>query len=247
MAGHSKWANIKHRKSAQDQKRGKLFAKLIKEIMVATRMGDPDPDMNASLRLAVDKAKAQSVPKDTIERAIAKASGDLDADTFEEITYEGYGPGGVGILVECLTDNRNRTAVDVRHAFAKHGGNMGQSGSVSYMFSRKGVFRLPSEGLDEETVMMAALEGGGEDIEQDDEEWVVTCAFEDYDACQKALEDLDVEVKSSVEQLPDNEVPVEASDARSLLALLDRLDDLDDVQDTYTNADIDEDVLEEAS
>ncbi len=246
MAGHSKWANIKHRKGAQDARRGKIFGKLIKEILVAAKVGDPDPAMNPRLRLAIDKAKAQSVPKDNIERALAKASGDLQGDTYETITYEGYGPGGVAILVQCLTDNRNRTAAEVRHAFSKGGGNLGQSGCVSYLFAQKGMFRLPAADLDEETVMMAALEGGGEDIERADDDWLVTSAFEDYDACKRALEALDVEVRAELTQIPDTEVPVGDDDARGLLGLLDRLEDLDDVQDTWTNADFDESILEEA-
>jgi YebC/PmpR family DNA-binding regulatory protein len=240
MAGHSKWANIKRRKGAQDAKRGKVFGKLIREIMVAARMGDPDPDMNPRLRLAVDKAKANSMPKDNIERAIAKASGEAGGESYEQITYEGYGPGGVAILVQCLTDNRNRTAAEVRHAFSKYGGNMGQAGSVGYLFQRKGVFVLPKEGLDEETVMMATLEGGGEDVSEEEDEWQVTAAFEDYDSCKKAMEELGVEVRSEVTQIPDNELKVSGGDARKLVNLLDRIEDLDDVQETWTNADIDE-------
>jgi len=245
MSGHSKWANIKRRKGAQDVKRGKIFGKLIREIAVAAREGDPDPDMNPRLRLAVDKAKANSMPKDNIERAIAKAAGESGGESYEEITYEGYGPGGVAILVQCLTDNRNRTAAEVRHAFSKGGGNMGQSGSVAYLFQRKGTFGLPKEDLDEETVMMAALEGGGEDISEDEDEWQVTCAFEDYDSCKKALEELGVEVRAEVTQIPDTEVPITGDDARKLVKLLDRIEDLDDVQETWTNADIDEADLEE--
>ena len=188
MAGHSKWANIKRRKGAQDAKRGKIFTKLIKEIAVAAKMGDPDPASNPRLRLAIDKAKAQSMPKDTIKRAIDKASGAMDGADYENITYEGYGPAGIAVIVECLTDNRNRTSSDVRHAFSKHGGNLGTSGSVAYQFVRKGVFTFPRASTDEETLMMQGLEGNAEDVEDVGDIWTVTCAFEDYDACKKALE-----------------------------------------------------------
>ncbi|MBW1876759.1 MAG: YebC/PmpR family DNA-binding transcriptional regulator [Deltaproteobacteria bacterium] len=245
MAGHSKWANIKRRKGAQDIKRGKVFGKLIREITVAARMGDPDPEMNPRLRLAVDKAKANSMPKDNIERAIAKASGEGGGESYDQITYEGYGPGGVAILVQCLTDNRNRTASEIRHAFSKEGGNMGQAGSVAYLFQRKGLFNLPKEDLDEETVLMAALEGSGEDVSEEEDEWQVTAAFEDYFSCMKALEELGVEVASDVTQIPDNEVAISGEDARKLVKLLDRLEDLDDVQETWTNADINEADLED--
>lgn len=241
MAGHSKWANIKRRKGAQDAKRGKIFTKLIKEITVAAKMGDPDPDVNPRLRLAVDKAKAQSMPKDTIQRAIDKASGALDGDDYENITYEGYGPSGVAVLVECLTDNRNRTSADIRHAFSKHGGNLGTSGSVAYQFTRKGVFTFPKESVDEDTLMLQGLEGGAEDVEDADEIWTVTCAFEDYDSCKKALEELGIEeMTSELMQQADNTVALSKEDSEKVLRLVDHLDDLDDVQDTWTNADFDE-------
>jgi YebC/PmpR family DNA-binding regulatory protein len=237
VAGHSKWANIKRRKGAQDAKRGKLFTKLIKEITVAAKMGDPDPDSNPRLRLAIDKAKAQSMPKDTIQRAIDKASGALDGDNFENITYEGYGPGGIAVLVECLTDNRNRTSADVRHAFSKHGGNLGTSGSVAYQFNRKGLFTFPKDATDEETLMMQGLEGGAEDVEDAGDLWTVTCAFEDYDACKTALEELGIEAMTSeLMQQADNTVALSAEDSQKLMRLVDFLDDLDDVQDTWTNA-----------
>ena len=242
MAGHSKWANIKRRKGAQDAKRGKIFTKLIKEIAVAAKMGDPDPASNPRLRLAIDKAKAQSMPKDTIKRAIDKASGAMDGADYENITYEGYGPAGIAVIVECLTDNRNRTSSDVRHAFSKHGGNLGTSGSVAYQFVRKGVFTFPRDSTDEETLMMQGLEGNAEDVEDVGDIWTVTCAFEDYDACKKALEELQIEeMTSELMQVPDNTIALSAEDSTKVMKLVEFLDDLDDVQDTWTNAEFAED------
>lgn len=243
MAGHSKWANIKRRKGAQDAVRGKLFTKLIKEIMVAAKIGGSDPDANPRLRLAVDKAKGKSMPKNTIERAISKGSGELKGDDYENLTYEGYGPGGVAILVECLTDNRNRTASDVRSSFSKGGGNLGASGSVSYMFETKGVFTVPKGIGDEEEIMMAALEAGAEDVVDDDEVWTITSDFGDYDSCKKALHDLAGEaLTAEISKIPENTVALELDDALKLMKLLERLEDCDDVQETHTNADFSDEV-----
>ena len=239
MAGHSKWANIKRRKGAQDAVRGKLFTKLIKEIMVAAKMGGGDLDANPRLRLAVDKAKSNSMPRKNIEKAIAKASGELGGENYETLMYEGYGPAGVAVLVECLTDNRNRTSSDVKHAFSKAGGNLGAPGSVAYQFSKKGVFTVSKVSADEDTIMMAVLEGGGDDVEDADEEWVVTCEANAYQDCRQALMDIDCDVvRGEITQIPDNEVVVSESDAAKVVRLLDHLDDLDDVQETYTNADL---------
>ncbi len=239
MAGHSKWSNIKRRKGAQDAVRGRLFSKLIKEIAVAAKMGDPDPANNPRLRMAVDKARSNSLPKATIERAIAKASGELSGENYEEILYEGYGPGGVAVLVECLTDNRNRTSSEVRHAFTKAGGNLGTSGSVAYMFKRLGVFALPLDGVDEDTLMMEALEGGAEDVDQDDGMWIVTCPMEAYDQCKRALQGLDAGLeRAELTRIPDNLVPVLTDDVAKIERLLERLDELDDVQETYSNGDL---------
>lgn len=242
VAGHSKWANIKRRKGAQDAARGKLFTKLIKEIQVAAKLGGPDVESNPRLRLAVDKAKGQSMPKSTIERTIERATGEVGGDDYVELTYEGYGPGGVAILVECLTDNRNRSASDVKAVFSKMGASLGNPGSVSYLFERKGVFRLPGD-ADQDDVEMAALEGGGESVVEEDGEWVVTAPFESYDGCKQALEELDVEVKSELTQVPETTVTLGASEAGSLVKLLERLEDLDDVQETHTNADFDDEAL----
>jgi YebC/PmpR family DNA-binding regulatory protein len=239
VAGHSKWANIKRRKGAQDAVRGKLFTKLIKEIMVAAKMGGPDLDANARLRLAVDKAKSNSMPRKNIERAIAKAAGEAGGENYENLTYEGYGPAGVAVLVECLTDNRNRTSSDVKHAFSKSGGNLGAPGSVAYQFSKKAVFSVAREGVDEDTIMMAVLEAGGDDVSEEGDEWVVVAQVSDYETCRAALLALGVELKrAEITQIPDNDVAVSESDAKKVLRLLDHLDDLDDVQETYTNADL---------
>ncbi len=246
MAGHSKWANIKRRKGAQDAARGKLFTKLIKEIMVAAKMGGSDIDANPRLRLAVDKAKANSMPKDNIERAIAKGAGELTGDDYENLIYEGYGPNGVAILIECLTDNRNRTASEVRSAFNKGGGSMGTSGSVAWMFQQKGVFTLPRDIGDEETVMMAALEGGAEDVVAEGDTWQVTTAFESYAATRAALAELDEDkLNGELTWVPDTEVTLGLDEAQQLMGLLERLEDCDDVQDTYTNADIPDEIADQ--
>ena len=242
MAGHSHSANIKFRKDRVDAKRARAFSKLARMITVAAKMGDPDPASNPRLRLAIDKAKAQSMPKDTIKRAIDKASGAMDGADYENITYEGYGPAGIAVIVECLTDNRNRTSSDVRHAFSKHGGNLGTSGSVAYQFVRKGVFTFPRDSTDEETLMMQGLEGNAEDVEDVGDIWTVTCAFEDYDACKKALEELQIEeMTSELMQVPDNTIALSAEDSTKVMKLVEFLDDLDDVQDTWTNAEFAED------
>jgi YebC/PmpR family DNA-binding regulatory protein len=240
VSGHSRWANIKRDKNVSDAARGKLFSKLIKEVTVAAKLGGPDPDANPRLRAACDKARANSTPRDTIERAIAKGSGNIDVSTFEQLTYEGYGHGGVAILVACLTDNRARTAADVRNAFTKAGGNMGTAGSVSYLFQTKGLFRLSKEGIDEDTVTMAALEGGAEDVTSEGDDWSVVCAFESYAACRRALEDLGVDVRAELSQVPDTLVAISSEHAAKLMKLIDRIEDLDDVQETFTNAELDE-------
>ena len=245
MAGHSKWANIQHRKRAQDSKRGKLFTRLIKEIVVAAQAGGSDLDASASLRTAVDKAKSQSVPKDAIERAVKRGAGELDGSDFEEIRYEGYGPAGVAVIVDCLSDNRNRTVAEVRHAFSKAGGNLGQSGSVAYLFASVGVLIYSPE-HDEETVMEAALEAGAEDVLVDDDGSIeVLTAAEDYIAVKQAM------IESGLEP-EDSEVTMRASlnaeldveDAQKVLRLVDLLEASDDVQDVYYNADIPEEAYE---
>ena len=239
MAGHSKWANIQHRKGAQDKKRGKLFTKLAKEITVAAKMGGGDVDSNPRLRLAIDKAKAQSVPKDNIERAIKRGSGAMEGDDYEEIRYEGYGPNGVAVMVDCLSDNRNRTVSDVRHAFTKHGGNLGSDGSVAYLFNHSGVivFSHGDEAL-EERVMEIALEAGAEDITTNDDGSIEVLTPPDaYEAVRDALTADGLEpAHSDVTMLATTSVELDAEQAETLTRLVDALDDLDDVQDVFTNA-----------
>ncbi len=237
MAGHSKWANIQHRKGAQDKKRGKLFTKLVKEITVAARMGDPDPAANPRLRLAVDKAMAQSMPKDNIERAIKRGSGQMEGDNYEEIRYEGYGINGVAVMVDCMTDNRNRTVAEVRHAFSKHGGNLGNDGSVAYLFDKKGYF-LFAPGVDEDVLMEVALEAGAEDIETyDDGSAEVVTTPDEYQAVKAALEAASLQAEESdVTMRPQTTVALDAETWEQVQKLIDALEDLDDVQNVYSNA-----------
>ncbi len=245
MAGHSKWANIQHRKKAQDAKRGKLFTRLIKEIVVAAKAGGSDLDANASLRTAVDKAKSQSVPKDAIERAVKRGAGELDGSDYEEIRYEGYGPAGVAFIVDCLSDNRNRTVADVRHAFSKAGGNLGQTGSVAYMFSSLGVLIYSPE-HDEDEVMEAALDAGAEDvIVADDGSIEVLTADEDYVAVKQAMIDAGLEPEDSdLTMRASTNTELELEDAQKVLRLVDLLETSDDVQDVFYNADIPEEAYE---
>lgn len=245
MAGHSKWDNIKHKKAKEDARRGKIFTKMTRLIAVAAREGDPDPATNFRLRLAVDKAKAANVPNDTIERAIKRGAGELGADSYEEFVYEGYGPGGVAVLLQIMTDNRNRTAADMRHLFSKHGGNLGESGCVAWMFEKKGVVKVSVDTYDEEEVLMAALEAGAEDVTSDDEFHVVSCAPEQYEEVRDELAAAGFDIESAeVTMQPQNTVPVEGSDAKRLLQLLDALEDHDDVQDVYANFDISDEALQ---
>jgi YebC/PmpR family DNA-binding regulatory protein len=245
VAGHSKWANIQHRKKAQDARRGKLFTRLIKEIVVAAKAGGSDLDANASLRTAVDKAKSQSVPKDAIERAVKRGAGELDGSDYEEIRYEGYGPAGVAVIVDCLSDNRNRTVADVRHAFSKAGGNLGQSGSVAYLFNSVGVL-LYSPEHDEDTVMEAALEAGAEDvIVADDGSIEVLTAADEYPAVKQAMMEAGLEPEDSdLTMRASTNTELDLEDARKVLRLVDLLENSDDVQDVYYNADIPEEAYE---
>ncbi|MCP3998515.1 MAG: YebC/PmpR family DNA-binding transcriptional regulator [bacterium] len=241
MAGHSKWANIKHRKGRQDAKRGKLFAKLIRAIEAAARQGGGDLSANPTLTTAVQKAKDASVPKDNIERAIARGSGSEEGVVYDEVWYEGYAPGGVALYVQVLTDNRNRAASDVRAAFSKNGGSLGEPGSVGYLFEQKGYLLA---GGDEDTVMMAALEGGADDVTASDNSWEIVCAPGDLAAVRAALEDADVTIEQAeVTQMPSVSVSVDESGANKLLRLVDILEDLDDVQAVYGNFDIPDEVL----
>ncbi len=248
MAGHSKWANIRFRKGAQDAKRGKIFTKLIREITIAARSGGGDPAANPRLRLAIEKAKAQSMPKDNIERAIKRGTGELEGASYEEVRYEGYGPGGVAVMVDCLTDNRNRTVAEVRHAFSKYGGNLGADGSVAYLFSQVGQLGFPA-GSDEERIMEAAIEAGASDVVTNEDGSIeVLTAPEDYETVRDAMQAASLEPETAeVTMRAATKVRIEGQQAESLLKLLDVLDELDDVQNVYSNADIPEELLEETA
>lgn len=241
MAGHSKWANIKHRKAAQDAKRAKVFTKHIREITVATRLGGPDPETNARLRLALDRAFAVNLPKDRADAAIKKGAGLEEAGHYEELRYEGYGPGGTAIMVDCMTDNRNRTVSEIRHAFNKHGGKLGTDNSVGYLFQERGVLIFAPES-DRERIFEVALEAGAEDLlENDDGSTEVLTSPDGYREVRTALLEADLEpAEADVTQRPDITVQVEGEDAVKNAKLIDRLEDLDDVQHVYTNADIPE-------
>ena len=244
MAGHSKWANIQHRKGAQDKKRGKLFTKLIREIAVAAKMGGSDLEANPRLRVAVDKAKAQSMPKDNIERAIKRGAGETDGVEYQEIRYEGYGPGGTAVMVDCLTDNRNRTVADVRHAFTKFGGNLGADGSVNYLFNQVGQLMFPP-GSDEDVVMEAAIDAGAEDVVvEDDGSIEVLTAPTDFEQVRDIMVTAGLEAESAkVTMRASTNASLGAKEAGSMIKMLDMLEDLDDVQEVYSNADISADVL----
>ncbi|MBI1911646.1 MAG: YebC/PmpR family DNA-binding transcriptional regulator [Deltaproteobacteria bacterium] len=241
MSGHSKWANIKHKKAKTDAKKGKVFTKLVKEIMVAAKTGGSDINGNPRLRLAVDKAKAENLPADNIERAIKKGAGELQNVTYEEGTYEGYGPGGVAVLVDFMTDNRNRTASEVRHAFSSFGGSLGQSGSVAYMFDKKGVFTFDMSSITEDKLMDAALEAGADDVQpnQDDKVFEVYTAPHEFNNVKVAFDKAGLKYSNAdIIMVPKNTVKVEGKTAQQVLNLLEELEDLDDVQTVYANFDI---------
>jgi len=246
MAGHSKWANIKHRKAAQDKKRGKVWTKLIREVTVAAREGGGDPGANPRLRLAMDKAFGANMPRDTVERAIKRGAGGAEGENYEEIRYEGYGPGGTAVMVDCMTDNRNRTAAEVRHAFSKHGGNLGTDGSVSYLFTKQGVISF-QPGTDEDAVMEAAVEAGAEDVVTNDDGSIdVITAPEGFAAVVEGLTGagFDTEV-SEVTYNASTQAELDLETAEKLLKLVDALEDLDDVQEVYHNADISDEIMAE--
>jgi YebC/PmpR family DNA-binding regulatory protein len=244
MAGHSKWANIQHRKGAQDKKRGKLFTKLIREITVAAKMGGGDPDANPRLRMAIDKAKGQSMPKDNIARAVKRGAGELDGADYQEIRYEGYGPGGTAVMVDCLTDNKNRAVAEVRHAFTKFGGNLGADGSVNYLFNHVGQLLYPS-GADEDAIMEAAIEAGAEDVVADDDGSIeVLTAPGDFETVRDAMQAAGHEPESAqLTMRASTNSELGAREAESMIKLLETLEDLDDVQDVYSNADISDEIL----
>jgi YebC/PmpR family DNA-binding regulatory protein len=249
LSGHSKWSSIKHKKGAADAKRGKLFSKLARSIIVAAKEGGGDPANNLALQNAIEKAKSYSMPKDNIERAIAKGSGDgADSNAFEAIVYEGYGPEGVAVIAEALTDNKNRTASDVRHTFAKFGGNLGTSGAVAWQFERRGVVLVAAAGVDEDELFLAAADGGAEDLEQDGDTFQVTSAPEALGAVREAIQAAGFTIESAeLSMLPKTTVAIDdEGKARQLMRLIDALEDNDDVQEVYANFDIPEQVLEAA-
>jgi YebC/PmpR family DNA-binding regulatory protein len=247
MSGHSKWSSIKHKKGAADAKRGKLFSKLSRAIIVAAKEGGGDPANNLALANAIEKARSYSMPKDNIDRAIAKGTGEgADGAAFETVVYEGYAADGVAVLVEALTDNRNRTAADVRHAFSKHGGSLGTTGAVAWLFERRGVVVVPGDGVDEDELTLAAAEGGAEDVAQDGDVFEVTAAPEDLAAVRQAIEAAGFAIDSSdVAMVPKTTVEVDdEATARKVMRLIDTLEDSDDVQEVYANFDIPDQVLE---
>ncbi|HKK06029.1 MAG: YebC/PmpR family DNA-binding transcriptional regulator [Gammaproteobacteria bacterium] len=248
MAGHSKWANIQHRKNAQDAKRGKLFTKLIREITVSARLGGGDPASNPRLRAAIDKALSNNMTKDTVERAVKRGAGAQDGDNFEEVRYEGYGPGGVAVMVDCMTDNRNRTVAEVRHAFSKAGGNLGTDGSVAYLFTQAGVVSYPA-GSDEDRIMEVALEAGADDVVTNEDGSIdVLTPPDDFMNVKEAMEAAGLEPEQAeVTMRASTNVSVELEEAEKVARLVDALEDLDDVQNVYTNADFSEEVIAQLS
>ncbi len=245
MSGHSKWSTIKRKKGATDAKRGKIFTKLIKEITVAARFGGGDVDANPRLRTAVANAKAENMPKDNIERAIKKGTGELEGFSYEEVIYEGYGPGGVAVLVESVTDNKNRTVADVRHIFSKSGGNLGEAGCVGWMFEKKGYFVFEKESVDEETLMEVALEAGADDVRDEGTTFEVVTPPRDFDSVQKAFDENALKyVVSEITMLPQTTVVLEGKEAEQMIRLMEGLEDSDDVQKVYSNFDISDKTLE---
>ena len=239
MSGHSKWATIKRKKAVLDSKRGKIFTKLIKEITIAAREGGSDVVGNPRLRLAVDNAKAQNMPQDNIERAIKKATGELEGVIFHELTYEGYGPAGVAVLVEVATDNKNRTVAEVRHLFSKNGGSMSETGSVAWMFDRKGIITLPAEGKKEDDVMEIVLEAGADDITTEEDYFEVQTSIESFESVRRALVDKNFTVENaSLQWIAKNLIEVKGEDAEKVVKIIEALEDIDDVQNVYSNADI---------
>ncbi|MEJ2194714.1 MAG: YebC/PmpR family DNA-binding transcriptional regulator [Ignavibacteriaceae bacterium] len=245
MSGHSKWSTIKRKKGAADAKRGKMFTKLIKEITISAREGGGDPSANPRLRLAVDNAKAANMPADNIDRAIKKATGELAGVTYYELTYEGYGPGGVAIIVEVATDNKNRTVADVRHQFTKYGGSMGENGSVAWMFDRKGIITLPIQNKTEDDIMNIVLEAGAEDLQSEDEFFEVQTSLESFEPVRKALVSANLEIENaSLQWVAKNTASIDGEEVEKVMKLIEALEESDDVQNVYSNADFGEDILQ---
>jgi len=243
MSGHSKWSTIKHKKAATDAKRGKIFTKFIKEITIAARMGGGDPEANPRLRTAINAARAENMPKDNMDRAIKKGTGELEGVNYEEVTYEGYGAGGAAVFIESLTDNKNRTVADIRYIFSKAGGNMGESGCVAYMFDKKGYLVVEKSATDEDTLMEAALDAGAEDVREDGDNFEVITEPGDFEAVQAAIATAGIAtIAAEVTMLPQTVTPVAGKEAEQVLRLMETLEDCDDVQKVYTNADLPDDM-----
>jgi YebC/PmpR family DNA-binding regulatory protein len=246
MSGHSKWSSIKHKKAATDAKRGKVFTKLIKEITVSARLGGKDQNANPRLRTAIGAAKAANMPHDNIERAIKKGTGELPGVSYEEVTYEGYGPGGVAVLIQAMTDNRNRTVAEIRHLFSKHGGNMAEAGAVGWMFEKKGVILVETDKAEEDLLLELSLEAGADDLQTEEGNYVVTTSTEAFEVVREALSKNNIPlISSELSMVPQNTVELDADKARQVLKLMDAIEDHDDVQDVYSNFDIPDSIMEE--
>jgi len=247
MSGHSKWANIKHRKGRQDAKKAKIYTKIGKEIVIAVKQGGSDPDVNARLKGVIQKARANNMPMDNITRNIQKASGELEGVNYEEFPYEGYGPAGAAVMLDIMTDNRNRTAGEIRHLFSKYGGNLGESGCVAWMFDKKGLIMIDKEDLnaDPDDVMMTALDAGAEDMKEEEDSIEITCGLEEFEAVESALREAGLPVTvAEITMIPQTTVALEGKEAEKMLKLMDALEDHDDVQNVYSNFDIDDEMME---
>ena len=248
MSGHSKWSSIKHKKGATDAKRGKIFSKLIKEITVAARLGGGDPASNPRLRTSIQAAKAENMPKDNIERAIKKGTGELEGTSFEEVNYEGYGPGGVAMLIDCLTDNKNRTVADIKHIFDRHGGSLGEPGCVAWMFEKKGLIISEKEKIDEEKVLELALDAGAEDVSEDETGIEVITEPADFEVVKKAFDEAEMTYTlAEVSMIPQNTIKLEGKKAEQMLNLMEAFEDNDDISHVYANFDIPDEVMEALS
>ncbi len=244
MSGHSKWASIKHKKAATDAKRGKIFTRLIKEIMIAAKDGGGDPESNPKLRTAVDSAKSVNMPNDNIKKAILRGIGELEGVNYEDISYEGYGPGGVAILIECLTDNKNRTVAEVRHTLGKYNGNLGESGCVGWMFTKKGLILIEKDKIEEDELLEIVLENGAEDMTDDDDNFAVTTTTETLAQVTDAIKAKIEIISSELSMIPSTYIKLEEKQAHQMLKLLDKLEEIDDIQNVWTNFDIDPEIIE---
>ena len=244
MSGHSKWSSIKHKKGATDAKRGKIFTKLIKEITVVARTGGGDPDANPRLRTAIAAAKSENMPKDNIERAIKKGTGELEGVNYEESTYEGYGPGGAAVFIESVTDNKNRAVADIRHIFSKHGGNLGENGCVAWMFDKKGYIAIEKKAVDEDSLMETAIEAGAEDVREDNGSFEIITEPDDFESVKTAIDKAAIPyIDAEITMLPQSTTNLEGKQALQMVKLMEALEDCDDVQKVYTNADIPEEIV----